>query len=81
VSCLYVTACGEMGTAIRRVFVKLQIQLQADKNNRHFTGRSRYRGANKFLARPTSRCILFEGENTSFDANIVIYINTVYSRI
>jgi hypothetical protein len=27
------------------------------------------------LARPTSRCILFDGENISFDANLVIYIN------
>ena len=28
----------------------------------------------KSLARPTSRCILFDGENTSFDASLVIYI-------
>ena len=28
----------------------------------------------KFLARPTSRCILFDGENISFDASLVIYI-------
>jgi len=33
-----------------------------------------YRGANKSLARPTSRCILFDGENISFDATLVIYI-------
>ena len=33
-----------------------------------------YRGAGKSLARPTSRCILFDGENISFDASIVIYI-------
>ena len=33
-----------------------------------------YRGADKFLARPTSRCILFDGENISFDASLVIYI-------
>jgi hypothetical protein len=33
-----------------------------------------YRGADKSLARPTSRCILFDGENTSFDAGLVIYI-------
>ena len=32
------------------------------------------RGADKSLARPTSRCILFDGENISFDTNIVIYI-------
>ena len=33
------------------------------------------RGADKSLARPTSRCILFDGENISFDASLVIYIN------
>ena len=31
-------------------------------------------GADKSLARPTSRCILFDGENISFDANLLIYI-------
>jgi hypothetical protein len=29
-------------------------------------------GADKSLARPTSRCILFDGENISFDASLVI---------
>ena len=33
-----------------------------------------YRGADKSLARPTSRCILFDGENISFDASLVFYI-------
>jgi hypothetical protein len=33
-----------------------------------------YRGVDKSLARPTSRCILFDGENISFDASLVIYI-------
>ena len=33
-------------------------------------------GADKFLARPTSRCILFDGENISFDASLVTYINS-----
>jgi len=31
------------------------------------------RGADKSLPRPTSRCILFDGKNTSFDASLVIY--------
>ena len=31
-------------------------------------------GADKSLARPTSRYILFDGENISFDASFVIYI-------
>jgi hypothetical protein len=35
-----------------------------------------YKGADKSLARPTSRCILFDGENISFDASLVIYINS-----
>ena len=35
-----------------------------------------YRGADKSLARPTSRCILFDGENISFDASLVMYINS-----
>jgi hypothetical protein len=35
-----------------------------------------YRGADKSLARPTSLCILFDGENISFDASLVIYINS-----
>ena len=33
-----------------------------------------YSGSDKSLARPTSQCILFDGENISFDANLVIYI-------
>ena len=33
-------------------------------------------GADKSLARPISRCILFDGENISFDASLVIYINS-----
>jgi len=36
----------------------------------------KYRGVDKSLTRPTSRCILFDGENISFDASLVIYINS-----
>ena len=32
-----------------------------------------YKGADKSLARPTSQCILFDGDNISFDASLVIY--------
>jgi hypothetical protein len=32
-----------------------------------------YRGADKSSARPTSRCILFDGENISFDARRYIH--------
>jgi hypothetical protein len=35
-----------------------------------------YRDADMSLARPTSRCISFDGENISFDASLVIYINS-----
>jgi hypothetical protein len=37
---------------------------------------SLYSGADMALARPTSRSILFDGENISFDASLVIYINS-----
>jgi len=33
-------------------------------------------GADKSLVRPTSLCILLDGENISFDACLVIYINS-----
>jgi len=36
----------------------------------------KYRDADKSLARPTSPCILFDGENISFDASLAIYINS-----
>ena len=36
--------------------------------------RIQYGGADKSLARPNSRCILFDGENISFDASLVIHI-------
>jgi len=46
----------------------------------HFTKLSNeictYRGADKSLAQPTSKCILFDGENISFDASLIIYINS-----
>ena len=38
-----------------------------------------YWGADKSLAGPTSRCILFDGENISFDVSLVIY--SVYTYI
>ena len=41
----------------------------------------KYRGADKSLARPTSPCILFDGENISFDASLVIYIYIYITNI
>ena len=35
-----------------------------------------YQGADKSLDRPTFRCILFDGENISFDASLVIDTNS-----
>ena len=40
-----------------------------------------YRRADKSLARATSRCILFDGENISFDASLVIYIYSLCVEI
>jgi len=34
-----------------------------------------YRGADKSLARPTSRYIAFDGENISFGVSLVLYIH------
>jgi hypothetical protein len=36
--------------------------------------KNKYRGADKSLARPTSRCVLLDGENISFYASLVIYM-------
>jgi len=35
-----------------------------------------YRSVGKSLVRPTSQYILFDGVNISFDASLVIYINS-----
>jgi len=57
------------------VFVTLYGCLQ-DIHPHRVTDSDRYGGADKSLARPTSRCIMFDGENISFDASLVIYINS-----
>ena len=41
-----------------------------------FPSRPFYLGADKSFPRPTFQCILFDGENISFDASLVIYINS-----
>ena len=38
-------------------------------------------GADKSLARPTSQCILFDGENISLDASLVICIISTNIRL
>jgi hypothetical protein len=46
------------------------------RRNKTLIRNSFCRGADKSLARHTSRCILVHGENISFDASLVIYINS-----
>ena len=41
-----------------------------------YTHTHTHRDADKSLARPTFRCILFDGEKISFDASFVMYINS-----
>ena len=55
-----------------RLKIGLLYELQAFGNWEN----KNYSGADKSLARLTSRCILFDGENISFDASLVIYINS-----
>ena len=58
--------------------IKLTVGSISDmlSNERHIS--SIYsRGADKSLAQPTSRCILFDSENISFDASLVIFINSI----
>jgi len=50
--------------------------LERSKAHLRISSQLLYRGVDKSLARPTSRCILFDGENISFDASLVIYINS-----
>jgi len=47
-------------------------RLSSRKSSNKGVLESMYRGADKSLARPTSRCILFDGENISFEASLVI---------
>jgi len=52
------------------------ISIQMDKRKGLGIASWIYRGADKSLTRRTSRCILFDGENISFDDILVIYINS-----
>ena len=47
----------------------------SDRNKENSRG-NRTVSADKHLARLTSRCILFDGENISFDASLVMYLNS-----
>jgi hypothetical protein len=72
-------------SVFRKPVEKIQVPFKSDKNIRNSTLSPmylydsiwlNYRGADKSLARPTSRCILFDGKNISFGAGLVIYINS-----
>ena len=56
--------------------IKKSILLVRGKNILSCTG-----SADKPLARPTSRCILFDGENISFDASLYIYISLIFLQL
>ena len=51
------------------------------RNNNYLVREDLYTDTDKSLARPTSRCILFDGENISFDASLVVYINSIIYSI
>ena len=52
-------------------------QTSAPKGRFSFVGHEAIcRGADKFLAPPTSLCILFDGENISFDDSFVIMLSS-----
>jgi len=56
---------------VAQVSGQLLLPGEAAMRSQHFL----YMGADKSLARSTSRCILFDGENVSFDASLTyIYI-------
>jgi hypothetical protein len=48
---------------------------------RKCTGTPEYTGADKSLARPTTLCILFDGENISFDASLFCVYIYIYIYI
>ena len=64
--CCHVSCC----VVVREVCHLSRQQCQTDSGRLTLL----YRRADKSLARPTSRSILFDGENISFDASLVIYM-------
>ena len=48
-------------------------RINVDCHDQHIIGAD-IRGADKSLARPTSRCILFDDENIPFYTSLAIYI-------
>ena len=74
--CVCVCVCAR---ARARVYVCVYIYIYVRKNMKmatvyYYYYYYYYRGADKSLARPASWCILFDGENISFDASLVLFI-------
>jgi hypothetical protein len=63
-------------TVIRTVYLVLYHNLLTTSCALHCVYNITYRGAYKSLARSISQCILFDGKNISFDASLVMYINS-----
>jgi hypothetical protein len=57
-------------------FVFFMLMLSSAQHTFKHKHKYKYRDADKSLARPTSQCILFDGQNISFDASLVMYINS-----
>jgi hypothetical protein len=76
----YVYALNMTATLEAICFLKENKYLISNKNTLCSPrGRNRvfmYRGADKSLARPSPQCILFDGQNISFDASLVLCIYT-----
>ena len=68
----------EILSAVWLVILKILLRVHEEYSrelNWYFTFHKyfTYRGTDKSLDRPTSRCILFDGDNISLDASLVIY--------
>ena len=58
-----------------RYIILSRCRLQKEQSTVYCVRYFNYRGADKSSALPTSQCIISDGENISFDASLVIYIN------
>ena len=67
----------DIGQSLRSVIFRAAFHNGPHVRQPRLERRYSYRGADRSLARPTSRCISFDGENISFDASLVIYIYIV----
>jgi hypothetical protein len=74
--CLAAYAAREQHSTVCSAFVSLFFDLIDPCCVRHYVTIIIVFSGLVLLARPTSRCILFDGENISFDASLVIYVNS-----